>query len=65
MTIEELKAYGADTDAGLQRCMNNESFYLRLVKIYDACRDASDAVDANGNVQTVLTSFAVAVSRQN
>ena len=39
--------------------------YLRLVKIYDACCDASDAVDANGNVQTVLTSLAVAVSRQN
>ena len=33
MTIEELKTYGADTDAGLQRCMNNESFYLRLVKM--------------------------------
>ena len=31
MTIEDLKAYGADTEQGLQRCMNNEAFYLRLV----------------------------------
>ena len=33
MTIEELAAYGANTKEGLQRCMNNESFYLRLVKM--------------------------------
>lgn len=31
LTIEGLKAYGADTDDGLKRCMNNEMFYLRLV----------------------------------
>ena len=46
MTINELKAFGADTADGLKRCMNNESFYLRLVnmipgdpnfgKLYDA-----------------------------
>ena len=33
MTIEELKSYGADTEQGLQRCMNNEAFYFRLVKM--------------------------------
>ena len=33
MTIENLKAYGADTQEGLKRCMNNESFYLRMVKM--------------------------------
>ena len=33
MTIDDLKAYGADTAEGLNRCMNNESFYLRLVKM--------------------------------
>ena len=33
MTIDELKAYGADTGEGLRRCMNNEGFYLRLVKM--------------------------------
>ena len=31
ITIEKLAAYGADTKAGLSRCMNNEAFYLRLV----------------------------------
>lgn len=33
MTIDELKNYGADTAEGLRRCMNNEGFYLRLVKM--------------------------------
>ncbi|MCR4622467.1 MAG: Hpt domain-containing protein [Clostridiales bacterium] len=31
MTIEALKNYGANTQEGLARCMNNESFYIRLV----------------------------------
>ncbi len=31
LTIEQLKEYGADTATGLTRCMDNESFYLRLV----------------------------------
>ena len=34
LTIDTLTIYGADTKEGLQRCMNNESFYLRLVKMY-------------------------------
>ena len=33
MSIEELKALGANTDEGLARCMNNKDFYLRLVKM--------------------------------
>ena len=35
----------------------------RLIRIFDACRAAADAVRANGNIQTVLTSLAVSVSR--
>ena len=31
ITIEKLKAYGANVDEGLQRCMNNKDFYLMLV----------------------------------
>lgn len=31
LTIEMMRDYGADVDQGLERCMNNESFYLRLV----------------------------------
>lgn len=52
MTIEQLTAYGANTKEGLQRCMNNESFYLRMVKMIPG--DANfqklfDAIDA-GNL---------------
>ena len=49
MTIDDLKAYGANTEEGLRRCLNNEAFYLRLVrmipgdpnfqKLYDAVAD--------------------------
>ena len=31
LTIEQLKEFGANTAEGLERCMNNEAFYLRLV----------------------------------
>ena len=31
LTIEKLKEYGADVNEGLNRCMNNESFYLMLI----------------------------------
>jgi len=31
LTIDALNAFGADTAAGLGRCLNNEAFYLRLV----------------------------------
>lgn len=30
-TVEDLRSFGANVDEGLSRCMNNESFYLRLV----------------------------------
>ena len=33
MTVNDLKAYGAKTEEGLDRCMGNEGFYLRLVKM--------------------------------
>ena len=32
MTINDLAAFGANTQDGLQRCLNNEAFYLRMVK---------------------------------
>lgn len=31
MTLDDLRAYGADVDEGLGRCMGNEGIYLRLV----------------------------------
>ena len=33
LTIEALKTYGANTEEGLARCFNNETFYLRLVNM--------------------------------
>ena len=33
MTLEMLTAYGANTKEGMQRCLNNEAFYLRMVKM--------------------------------
>ena len=31
LTIEKLKAFGANAEEGLARCINNEAFYLMLV----------------------------------
>ena len=31
ITVETLKAYGANTEEGLTRCMNMEPFYLKIV----------------------------------
>ena len=33
LTIDTLCQFGANTQDGLGRCMNNESFYLRLVNM--------------------------------
>ncbi len=39
LSIDALTAYGANVKEGLARCMNNEGFYLRLVKM--AVRDTN------------------------
>ena len=31
LTIDTVKEFGADTDEGLARCMNNEAFYLKMI----------------------------------
>ena len=33
VTIEKLKAFGADTNEGLARCYNNETLYLKLINM--------------------------------
>ncbi len=51
LTVESLKAFGANTEEGLARCLNNEAFYLRLVgkgladTNFDKLREAIDAKD--------------------
>ena len=39
LTIDSLRAFGANVDEGLGRCMKNESFYLRMVRM--GCADAN------------------------
>ena len=49
MTLESLRTYGANTEEGLARCMNNEAFYLRMVNLaladknFDELKRAMDA----------------------
>ena len=51
ITINELRLFGANTEEGLARCLNNETFYLRLVKMaledpsFDALKEAMERGD--------------------
>ena len=51
LTVDTLRAFGANVDEGLGRCMGREDFYLRLVKMVRAdtnivrLREAVDAGD--------------------
>lgn len=50
LTIDSLREYGANVDEGLQRCMNNEGFYLKMVaKILDdtSCEKLEKALKEN------------------
>ena len=33
LTLDTLRAFGANVDEGLGRCMKNEAFYLRMVRM--------------------------------
>ena len=33
LTVDSLRAFGANVDEGMARCMGREDFYLRLVKM--------------------------------
>ena len=55
ITLDSLKAYGANTAEGLTRCMNMEAFYLKIVGMIledpnfgrlQAAMEARDAVAA-------------------
>ena len=39
LTVDGLRAFGANVEEGLGRCLNNEAFYLRLVKLGAADRN--------------------------
>ncbi len=51
LTLDALRAYGANVDEGLARCVNNEAFYLRMVGLaladsnFDKLKNAAAAKD--------------------
>ena len=51
LSIDALKEFGADTEAGLVRCMGSEQFYLRMVGMmlkdasFDRLFDAVEKAD--------------------
>ena len=51
LTLESLRAWGADTAAGMNRCMNNETFYLKMIEkamqdpSYDSLKQAVESGD--------------------
>lgn len=53
LTIEKLRQFGADTEEGLQRCLNNEAFYLKLVSRFleDKSFDKLKEEISNGNLE--------------
>ncbi len=71
MTIDELKALGADTADGLARCLNNEAFYIRMVgmglqdahfeKLENAIREGrlGDAFESAHALKGILSNLAL------
>lgn len=53
LTVEKLKQFGANADEGLERCMNNEAFYLKMVSRFleDKTFDRLKAEIANNNLE--------------
>ena len=51
LSVDALKACGANTEEGLARCFNNETFYLKLVRmgLADANFDRLSAAVAAGD----------------
>ena len=50
MTLEQLRNFGCNVDEGLQRCVNNESFYIMLVNKLISMTDLSklgNALESN------------------
>lgn len=53
LSIQNLKLFGAKADEGLQRCMNNEAFYLKMVNRFleDKSFDKLKKEIASGNLE--------------
>ena len=71
ITIDLLREFGANVDEGLERCLNNEDFYLQLVpsvleesyyKAVDeavAEKDLDKAFDASHALKGILANLAI------
>ena len=59
MTLDALRAYGANTAEGVARCMNNEPFYLRMVAMALADKNF-DALTAAINAGNATAAFEAA-----
>lgn len=59
ITLDALRAYGANTGEGVGRCMNNESFYLRMVAMALADKNF-DALTAAMNAGNATAAFEAA-----
>ncbi|MBR0103316.1 MAG: Hpt domain-containing protein [Selenomonadaceae bacterium] len=53
ITIEELQAYGINTKEGLARCMNNSTFYFRMLGmgLKNVSFDKLEKLLAEGNLE--------------
>ena len=56
LTIEKLKEYGANIEEGLERCMGNEEFYLKMVNMMIADNSIDKLKDAiaDNNLDTAF-----------
>lgn len=71
MTLDDLRAFGANVDEGVGRCMGNEEFYLRLVEtakgeagfdqLFDAVQEnrLEDAFSAAHSLKGILGNLAL------
>lgn len=59
LTIEALNTYGADTQAGLSQCLENEPFYLGLVEML-ICDEKFDLLAAAIEERNSEVSLAIA-----
>ena len=56
LSVDALRAYGADTEEGLARCLNNEGFYLKMVGMMagDTHADALTQAVADGDLKAAF-----------
>lgn len=71
LTVDALKQFGADTQSGINRCVNNEGLYLRLVKmvpnnesfksLYETIKnnDLDNAFKAAHSLKGILANLAI------